>query len=173
MQIFVETPRLILRELLASDAEGMFELDSDPLVHKYLGNKPIEHIDESRKIIDFIREQYISNGIGRWAVIEKSTNTFLGWSGLKLVTDTINGHNNYYDLGYRIIPRYWGKGYASESAIASVQYGFDTMGLKEIFGIAEEGNIASQNVLQKAGLKFVEDFMYEETQMKWYLSNKH
>ncbi|HWJ29251.1 MAG TPA: GNAT family N-acetyltransferase [Flavisolibacter sp.] len=173
MQIFVETPRLILRELLASDAEGMFELDSDPLVHKYLGNKPIQHIDESRKIIDFIREQYISNGIGRWAVIEKSTNTFLGWSGLKLVTDTINGHNNYYDLGYRIIPRYWGKGYASESAIASVQYGFDTMGLKEIFGIAEEGNIASQNVLQKAGLKFVEDFMYEETQMKWYLSNKH
>lgn len=168
MQIFIETSRLILRELLPSDAEGMLELDSDPEVHRYLGNKPVQHIDESRKIIEFIRQQYIDNGIGRWAVIEKATDMFIGWSGLKLVTDPINGHINYYDLGYRLIRRYWGKGYASESAIASVQYGFDKMQLKEIYGMAEDGNTASQNVLQKAGLKYIEDFVYEGMKMKWY-----
>ena len=52
MKIFVETERLILRELLPSDDEGMFELDSDPDVHKYVGDKIVEHIDESRTALD-------------------------------------------------------------------------------------------------------------------------
>ena len=74
MKIFAETERLILRELLKSDADGMFELDSDPLVHQYLGNKTISNINQSIELIDFVRQQYIDHGIGRWAIIDKSTN---------------------------------------------------------------------------------------------------
>jgi RimJ/RimL family protein N-acetyltransferase len=107
MQIFVETNRLTLRELMPSDETGMFELDADAEVHRYLGNKPISTMDEVRQVIALIRDQYVQNGIGRWAVIEKATGHFMGWSGLKLVKELINGHINYYDLGYRLMKKHW------------------------------------------------------------------
>lgn len=102
MQIFVETNRLILREILPTDEVGMFELDADKEVYLYLGDKIVEDIEQSRALIENIRQQYRNNGIGRWAVIEKSTNTFMDLAGLKLETKTINNHSNFYDLGYRL-----------------------------------------------------------------------
>lgn len=89
MKIFAETERLLLREFLATDAPGMFALDSDPIVHRYLGNKPAQTIGQSHETIAFIRKHYVENGIGRWAVVEKSTNQFIGWAGLKLVREPI------------------------------------------------------------------------------------
>ena len=56
-----------------------------------------------------IRQQYIDNGIDRWAIINKETNDFIGWTGLKFVTETTNNHINFYDLGYRLIEKYWAK----------------------------------------------------------------
>lgn len=94
MKIFAETERLILREILPTDIEGLFELDSDPEVHKYLGNKPVKDKKQIAEIINFIRQQYIDNGIGRWAIIDKETNHFMGWTGLKFVTEEINKHKN-------------------------------------------------------------------------------
>lgn len=65
MKIFVETERLILREILPTDIDGMFELDSDLEVHQYLGNQPITHKQQAVDAINFIRQQYIDHGIGR------------------------------------------------------------------------------------------------------------
>jgi [ribosomal protein S5]-alanine N-acetyltransferase len=161
MKLTIETERLILRELLPEDDKGMFELDSDADVHTYLGKQPLTRIEQSREMIEFIRKQYADNGIGRWAVIEKSTNTFVGWSGLKLMKEITNGHVNYYDLGYRFIKKYWGKGYATETALATRDYAFKEMNLKEIYAMAELGNKASRHVLEKIGMKHegVFDFM--------------
>jgi [ribosomal protein S5]-alanine N-acetyltransferase len=103
MEIFPETKQLILRELLPFDDNGMFEHDSDSEVQRYLGNEPIKNIEESRKAIEFIRQQYLGNGIGRWAIIEKETNSFVGWAGLKFVRETTNSYIHFYDLGYRLI----------------------------------------------------------------------
>ena len=168
MQIFVETDRLLMRELLPSDAAGMFEMDSDPEVHRYLGNKPVHAMEQSQALIALVRQQYIDNGIGRWAVVEKETDHFVGWSGLKLVAGPTNGRTNYYDLGYRFLRRYWGLGYATETARASVQYGFDTMHLPLICGIADVQNLASNQVLQKAGLRFQETFNLDGVPHHWY-----
>lgn len=167
MKIFVETERLILRELLPSDDEGMFELDSDKDVHKYIG-QPVENIEQSRAIIAAVRQQYTDYRIGRWAMIERSSNNFIGWTGLKFVTQPRNNHTNFYDLGYRLIKRYWGKGFATESAIASLNYGFEKMKLNEIFAMADMNNVTSINVLTKAGLKYVETFDDEGYAVGWY-----
>ncbi|MBP6625056.1 MAG: GNAT family N-acetyltransferase, partial [Chitinophagaceae bacterium] len=102
MQFYLETERLILRDLLNSDDEAMFELDADPKVHTYLGNSPISTIQEARHYIDIIQQQYKNNGIGRWAVIEKSSNEFIGWSGLKFIKEYENNQINFYDVGYRL-----------------------------------------------------------------------
>ncbi|HET7116151.1 MAG TPA: GNAT family N-acetyltransferase [Hanamia sp.] len=76
MKIFAETERLILREILPTDVEGMYELDADPEVHKYLGNKPVTSREKTVDVINFIRQQYIDNGTGRWAIIDKKSNEF-------------------------------------------------------------------------------------------------
>jgi ribosomal-protein-alanine N-acetyltransferase len=167
MTIFAETERFILRELLSSDDTGIFELDSNKDVHRYLGKKPIQNIEEARKVIDFIRQQYVDNGIGRWAIIEKKTNDFVGWTGLKFVREKINNHSDFYDLGYRLIPKFWRQGIATETAKASVDYGLNKLNLNSIYGMADVDNKASINVLQKAGLKFIETFNYEGAECAW------
>ena len=168
MTILLETDRLLLRELLPTDDAGMFEMDADPAVHRYLGNKPVTRIEQSRELFAFVRRQYAENGIGRWAVEDKNTGEFLGWSGLKLHPGPTNGHSNYYDLGYRFLRRHWGRGYATETAHASVRYGFDTLGLPRICGIADVRNLASNLVLQKAGLRFGATFDLDGVPHHWY-----
>lgn len=157
----IETERLILREFLASDDSGMFELDSDPEVHRFLGNQPVTQIEQSRAVIAAIQQQYQQNGIGRWAVILKETGAFLGWSGLKLERN-VNGHAQYYDLGYRFIKKHWGKGYATESASAFIDFGFNELKLQKICAAFEHGNDSSRNVMEKCGMHFVNDFVEEK-----------
>jgi [ribosomal protein S5]-alanine N-acetyltransferase len=168
MEIVIETERLIIRELLPTDAEGMFELDADPEVHLYLGNNPVKNIEQSRTVIQIIRQQYIDNGIGRWAVIEKSSGNFIGWSGLKLIKEPINDRIGYLDLGYRFIKKYWGKGYASETAKASLDYGFNELKQDAIYAIADVHNAKSRKVLEKSGLKFIETFNWDGVPHDWF-----
>ncbi|MFL0353051.1 GNAT family N-acetyltransferase [Xanthomarina sp. GH4-25] len=171
MTFYIETERLLLRELRLSDLEGMFTLDSDPEVHKYLGNKPVKTIDESQKILESVLKQYKERGIGRFAVIEKDSGDFVGWSGLRLNTEyNMNGFTRYYDVGYRLMKRFWGKGYATESGKASVDYAFNCMKLPEVYATTEFGNQASHNALLKIGLYYVEDFYFEQEQvnLRWY-----
>ncbi len=84
MNAMIETDRLYLREILPEDAPGMFEMDADPDVHRFLGRSPITSIAQAAADIENIRQQYIDNGVARIAIIEKSSNDFVGWGGLKL-----------------------------------------------------------------------------------------
>ena len=168
MRYLIETERLIMRDILPTDDEGMYLLDSDPEVHKYLGGKPVQSIDQCREVIEFVRRQYETNGIGRWAVVEKATGNFVGWSGLKYITEPINGRNKYLDLGYRFIKQYWGRGYAKETAAAAAAYAWNVLQAPELCGIAHVHNIASQKVLQSVGLTFVCNFDYDSEPHKWY-----
>ncbi|MEC3905936.1 GNAT family N-acetyltransferase [Tamlana sp. 2201CG12-4] len=176
MTFHIETERLLLRELRMSDLPGMFVLDSDPDVHKYLGNKPVKTIEESRKILESVIDQYQERGIGRWAVIEKSSGDFIGWSGLRLNTEyNMNGYTKYYDVGYRLKKQYWGKGYATESGIAALNYAFNTLKLPVLYATTEIGNQASHNALLKIGLHYVKDFYFKEQDLnlRWYkIENK-
>jgi RimJ/RimL family protein N-acetyltransferase len=168
----IETERLILREILPSDKEAMFEMDSDPEVHKFLGNNPLKSIREAEAVIAFIRQQYKDNGIGRWAVVEKSTGNFVGWSGLKLIKEHTNGYVNYYDLGYRLLRKYWGNGYATESAQAWLREGFTSLQQEKIYAITNTVNFNSKKVLEKSGLTCKEVFSFDDAPHYWFSIDK-
>ncbi|CAM3307305.1 GNAT family N-acetyltransferase [Aequorivita lipolytica] len=172
MKIHIETDRLLMRDLTDEDAHEMFAMDSDAGVHAFLGNKPISTLDEAKKMIASIKQQYIDNGIGRWAVVEKDSGDFIGWSGFKLITDVINGRTQYYDLGYRFIKKYWGKGYATETAIASLNHGFTELNFHEIIGIADAEHTASNTILKKVGLIKQNEFIYDGTLHNFYSLHK-
>lgn len=164
----IETERLILREFLLSDAEGMFELDSNPNVHLYIGNKPVTTIEQSREYIEFVQQQYKDFGTGRWAVILKETNEFIGWSGIKFITDKINNHQNFYEIGYRFIEKHWGKGYATEAGKAFIAHAFNEMKVEVVYAYADPGNDNSRKILEKLGLKYVNSFEHDGESEVWY-----
>lgn len=163
----IETERFYIRPLVAEDVAGIFELDNNPNVHTYLGNNPIQTLADAENVIRLIQKQYEDLGIGRWAIIEKSTGNFVGWTGFKYIITPINNHINYYDLGYRLIERYWGKGIATETAKACLKYAFDTLGLTEVYGICDVDNVGSRHILQKCGLKLLETFDYDGVPHYW------
>jgi ribosomal-protein-alanine N-acetyltransferase len=168
MNAIIETDRLYLREIVPEDLESMFEMDADLDVHRFLGRDPVTNIEQSAAYIANIRKQYVENGVARIAIIEKESNDFIGWGGLKLIKGPINGHQDYYDLGYRFNKRYWGKGYATESTAAVINYAFDQLKLPVIYAIADMEHSASRKVLEKSGFVFVNTFLYEGDPHAWY-----
>ena len=168
-QPILETERLLIREILLSDLDGMFQLDSNPKVHRYLGNQPVTAIGQSVEMIESIRRQYISNGIGRWAMVEKTTGRFIGWTGFKVNEEPMNGYTHFLDIGYRLIEEFWGKGYANESAQACMDYLCNHKEYDIIYGAATVDNEASNKILQtKLGMRYVNSFYYDGDRCYFY-----
>nr|WP_314498008.1 GNAT family N-acetyltransferase [uncultured Chryseobacterium sp.] len=168
MDIYLETERLILRKFVKDDDERLFLLDSDPLVMKYIGIPPLTKPEDSQEVIRMIIQQYKDHGLGRLAVIEKESRLLIGWSGLKMHKAEINGHSNFFDLGYRFLPEVWGKGYASESAEASLEFGFNQFNAEVIYANAHSENIASNRILTKLGFENKSKFTEPDGICFWY-----
>ncbi len=152
-KIITETDRLILRELQISDAKDCFYLNANPEVVKYTGDVAFESIAEAAIFLKNY-DAYKKTGYGRWAVIEKDSKKFIGFCGLKYNEDEM------VDIGFRFTEETWGKGYATESAIAAMKFGFENFDMHEIIGRADTENIASIKVLEKLGMHF---WKYGET----------
>jgi len=155
MKQILETNRLILRELNVCDSKVFYELNLNPNVIKYTGDKAFEDVSEAKKFLCNYKD-YEINGFGRWAVIDKNNGEFLGWCGLKYVPKL-----NETDIGFRFFEKYWNKGFATESAKACLNYGFENFNLKTIIGRAMAENTASIKVLEKIGLKYEKEFNFD------------
>lgn len=168
MKIIVETERLLLREIEYIDEDDLFEMDSNPEVHRYIENNPVKSIDQIRLAIEMLKMQYKKNGIARWAIVEKSTHETIGWAGLKFYDTPLNKHINFFELGYRFKQKHWGKGFATESSAAILDYGFKNLSIDSIFAITDPKNTKSIHVLQKLGFDLIETFDYEGDPTNWY-----
>ncbi|MCD1116618.1 GNAT family N-acetyltransferase [Chryseobacterium turcicum] len=167
----LETKRLILRKFEETDFERLFLLDSNPEVMKYVGMPPLSKAEESKEVVKMIMKQYEDNGLGRLAVIEKESELLIGWSGLKLNTSEVNGYQNFYELGYRFLPETWGKGYATESGKASLDYGFNDLKAEIIYAYAHCENTASNHILTKLGFEKTGEFTEPDGICFWYELN--
>ncbi len=153
MKPILQTPRLLLRELNIKDAQNFYELNRNPNVIKFTGDLPFDSVSAAEKFLKNYKD-YEKNGFGRWAVIEKESGEFLGWCGLKF-----DGKET--DIGFRFFEEHWNKGFATESAKACLEYGFEELGLAEIIGRAMKENLGSVKVLEKIGLKFIKEMEFE------------
>lgn len=168
MKIYLETERLILRKFVEEDYKRLFLLDSNSEVMKYVGMPTLSNVEESKEVVKMIMQQYEDNGVGRLAVIEKESDLLIGWSGLKLNTSKINEHQNFYELGYRFLPETWGKGYATESGKASLEYGFNDLKAETIYAYAHSENLASNKILTKLGFENMGEFAEPDGICFWY-----
>ena len=146
----IETTNLILRPFTVDDAEAYWPLVSLPEVLRYTGEEPRTSLDAVREVL-LTRplRDYAVHGYGRMACIEKSSGRLVGFSGLKYLDDF-----GEPDVGYRLLPDCWGKGYATESASALMRQGQEQCGVQRIMGLVQPANGASARVLEKLGLIF-------------------
>lgn len=154
MNSILETKRCYLRELSVDDAQHFYDLNSDAEVIKYTGDAAFQNVMEAKSFLENY-SQYKQYGYGRWAVIDKSNGDFLGWCGLKYSPDL-----DEVDLGFRFFRKYWNQGYATETAKACIDYGFNQLQLTKIVGRAMKLNVGSVKVLEKIGMTFVGQFEF-------------
>lgn len=154
MSYLFESERLRFREFNYDDADNLYQLNLDPEVIKYTGDPPFESIETARLFI-YNYKDYKLNGFGRWAAELKTDGKFIGWSGLKQI------ESHTVDLGYRFLKAEWGKGYATEAAMACLNYGFEKLAMMEIIARADKENLASLKVIEKLGMVY-----YKEGQCK-------
>jgi [ribosomal protein S5]-alanine N-acetyltransferase len=154
MDVVFETDRLLFRRFTEDDAPLLYDLNLDPEVIRYT-HDPLTDVEHARKVLkEVILPQYILYNHGRWAVHLRSGLEFIGWCGLKYLTET-----NEVDLGYRLKKNFWGNGYATEAARACIKYGFATLNLDRIVGRALPANLASIKVLEKCGMEYLHEEM--------------
>ena len=163
MKIKVETERLLIRELQNIDENDFFEMDSDPEVHKYIDNNPVKTIEEVRATIEIFKKYETI-----FAVVDKNTNECIGWSGLRFCSETINNKSNFYELGYRFKRKHWGKGFATESGKAIINFGFANMKIDKIIAVTNAKNENSKKVLHKLNFSYVESFIDEGQSNDWF-----
>ena len=150
--VFLETDRLILRELTPADFDLLVELDSDPDVTFFItGGVP--EFDESM-LRHWMNQYERWPGYGTWGVIEKKTNDFVGWFHLRPEGD----REDEPELGYRFRRAAWGKGYATEGSRALIDKAFAELGATRVFAYALAIHPASRRVMVKSGLRFIRLF---------------
>ena len=159
-KVFLETKRLLLRRFSMADVDRLVVLDSDPEVMRYInGGKPTSREEIRNDVLPAFLEYYERfDGYGFWAAIEKSTGDFLGWFHFRPdeESDSIDP-----ELGYRLRRSAWGKGFATEGSRALIDKGFAEFDVQRVFASTMKVNLASQRVMEKAGLRFVRNFFQD------------
>lgn len=146
----LESERLLLKEIVWSDANDIHKLHSFPEVDEYNTLGLPKDINETKELIrPFIDEQKAEKRkLYFWKVVSGETQEFIGIAGMTLSL-------NKFKLGeiyYKILPEKWGNGYATELSKALIKSGFEKFDLHKIeAGVATE-NIASVKVLEKCGM---------------------
>lgn len=152
MKKILETKRTYLREITGADAENAYLLNLDPEVIQYTGDDSFESVEQARMFLENY-DHYSTYGFGRWAIITKTDNEFIGWCGLKFTADL-----NEFDIGFRLFKKHWNKGYATETAKACIDLGFEQFGMSVR---AMKVNIGSIKVLEKIGLTYKSTFDFD------------
>ena len=158
MMFLIQTERLMLRHFHILDEDAMARLFGDVEVMKYG-----DGVQTKEWVRDWLRtclERYHRAwGFGPYAVVERLTWEVIGYCGLFHFPD-VNGQPEV-ELGYRLARTAWGKGYATEAALAVRDYAFTTLGLKRLIAIIDPSNTASIRVAQKLGMIYEQDVMFE------------
>jgi len=144
--IRINTERLLLRPLKIADAEDVFEWVSDDRVSRYMVYNTYENIEQVRKWLEFVEKDTSTYNFG----FERLSDGKLIGSG-DIGRDSKTG---YWGFGYNFRYDCWGKGYATEAAMAMIKYARESFGASHFTASHAEPNLASGHVMEKCGLHF-------------------
>lgn len=143
----LETERLILRPLDENDVDEIYAMRSDGDVMRFI--REPQNRNESADWIELVSSRWENEQIGFCAMIEKTSNHFVGWCGIWKLKET-----REYEIGYATVKNAWGKGLATEAAIEFLRYAFERLKPEKIVAVAQPKNAASRRVMEKLGMSY-------------------
>lgn len=150
MKTILETPRLRLRELAAEDAGSILELLNEPAWWQYIGDRGVRTVEAAQVYIETgPMAMYARLGFGLWAVERRDEAGLIGICGL-IKREGLPE----VDLGYALLERFWGRGYAQEAAAAALAHGLGTLKLPRVLAITSPDNQRSGRLLGKLGFRY-------------------
>ena len=146
-----QTDRLILRRWFPEDLEPFAALNADPRVMEFFPATLTKA--ETEAMVKILEERIDQNGFCFWAAELKETKELIGFVGLNIPGNLLP-FSPCVEIGWRLAHSFWGRGLAQEAARASLQYGFQTLGLGEIVSFTALGNVKSRRVMENLGMLY-------------------
>jgi RimJ/RimL family protein N-acetyltransferase len=163
-QIHIQTERLLLRPPTLEDATAMHELFADSVVMQGLNREPVADLGESRGMIEGGLDGWRSDGVGPFVVETAADHRAVGWAGV-MIFDTRGwtpsswmsaGDHAQPELGWALMRRHWGLGYATEAASAIRDWAYDSRPIDVLVSLISPTNVRSQRVARRLGATPVE-----------------
>ena len=154
MEIIIPTivsTRLDLRPWVAEDAGELFTILHEKDILRYFPDQSPPSHEKVEGYIEHHLNHWAQFGYGHWAVVSRDSGQLLGWNGLEYLPEL-----KETEVAYLLSRQVWGRGYATEAAVAALRFGFEQVHLESIIGLVHPGNTGSVRVLEKSGLTFLD-----------------
>jgi ribosomal-protein-alanine N-acetyltransferase len=143
--------RLTLRPLQPEDAEVLHRIYQSAGVLRYFPNPIPPPLEKVQRFILAQQAHWETHGYGNWGVLPDGSGELIGWAGLQYLPEL-----DETEVGFLLDKPFWGRGYATEAAQASIKYGFDHFELDHIIALVHPDNLASRRVTEKCGMTYIE-----------------
>jgi [ribosomal protein S5]-alanine N-acetyltransferase len=162
--IIAETQRIMLRFFNLNDIDALTAIFADPQV-MHFSISGVKTKAQTKSTIDNILLSYQKRGWGLYAIEQREERQLIGYCGL--FSQQIDGQAEI-EVGYRLATHYWGKGLATEAAIATRDYAFDRLGITRLISIVDPENIRSMRVAEKIGMQYEKDAVFQSLPVRIY-----
>jgi RimJ/RimL family protein N-acetyltransferase len=151
LRLPITSERLLFRPYNDDDFEFLMSLLSDPEVVRFIGNGKTRDKNGGKEFLNWIYSTYeFGEDLGLMVLVNKEDDTLIGHAGL--VPQTMDGVEEI-EIGYWISRKHWGKGYATESAKALLEYGNKQLDKQRFIALIQPDNLSSQKVARKMGME--------------------
>ncbi len=147
----LQTPTLTLRPLQVSDAPILHRIYQTEGVLRYFPSTVPPPLEKVERFIAGQQAHWEQYGYGNWGLLPPGASDIIGWAGLQFLPEL-----DETEVGFLLSPEYWGKGYATEAALTALRFGFERVRLDHIIALVHPDNRASQRVIQKCGMTYLE-----------------
>lgn len=157
----LKSERLKFRQFKKKDAKAFFALKSNPLVMKYMDSPRIENVEMAKEKIREIKQDFKGQKGINWSILDKETGEWMGYFGIW----NIDKKNCRGQIGYAIAPKYWKKGYMSETFNTLLEFSFENLHLHSVEANVNPKNEKSAQILIKMGFRqeayFRENYLFD------------
>lgn len=143
------TPRLRLEPYRDEHFDGLHAMNSDPQVMRYITGRP-DTPEETRAGIERVKARWAEFGYSWWAFIDRESGELVGSGAVQHLN---RDASQPLELGWRLRPAHWGKGFASEAAQHMASFAFDTVRTPVLLAVCDPDNHASAKVMQRLGMR--------------------
>ncbi len=145
------TERLLLRPLQLGDAQVLHRIYQAEGVLQYFPNPHPPALDKVQRFISGQQTHWEQHGYGNWGIQLTGQEDIIGWAGLQFVPEL-----EETEVGYLLGRLFWGRGYATEAALASLRFGFERFQCDHIIALVHPENTASIRVIEKCGMAYLD-----------------